>query len=99
MARAFFENSTTIGLRTPPLGRTVLARSSAEVKTPYGKVSVKLSALDGQVLAATPEFEDCRRLARAAGVPVRAVLAAASAAAAIQFGLAGTPGSATRARR
>ena len=52
---------------------------------------MKLSALDGRVMAATPEFEDCRRLARAAKVPVRVVLAAASAAAAMQFGVAGTP--------
>jgi pyridinium-3,5-bisthiocarboxylic acid mononucleotide nickel chelatase len=91
VARAFFENSTTIGLRTLPLGRTVLARSSAKVKTAYGQVAVKLSALDGRVTAATPEFDDCRRLARVAKVPVRAVLTAASAAAAIQFGVAGTP--------
>jgi uncharacterized protein (TIGR00299 family) protein len=91
VARAFFENSTTIGLRTLPLGRAVLARSSAKVKTAFGQVAVKLSALDGRVMAATPEFEDCRRLARAAKVPVRAVLAAASAAASMQFGAAGTP--------
>jgi uncharacterized protein (TIGR00299 family) protein len=91
VARAFFENSTTIGLRTLPLGRTVLARSSAKLKTTYGQVAVKLSALDGRVMAATPEFEDCRKLARAAKVPVRVVLAAASAAAAMQFGVAGTP--------
>jgi uncharacterized protein (TIGR00299 family) protein len=92
VARAFFENSTTIGLRTLPLGRVVLARSSAAVKTSYGKVAIKLSALDGQVVSATPEFEDCRRLARAAGVPVRAVLAAATAAAAFDFGMAGNAG-------
>ena len=91
VARAFFENSTTIGLRTLPLGRAVLARSSARLKTAYGQVAVKLSALDGRVMAATPEFEDCRKLARAAKVPVRVVLAAASAAATMQFGVAGTP--------
>ncbi len=89
VARAFFENSTTIGLRSLPLGRTVLARSRAQVKTAFGNVAVKLSALDGQVVAATPEFDDCRRLAKAGHAPVRAVLAAATAAAAYQFGLAG----------
>ncbi len=98
VARAFFENSTTIGLRSLPLGRTVLARSRGEVKTPWGKVSVKVSALDGRVLAATPEFEDCRRLAKAGQAPLRAVLAAASAAATYQFGLPGAKAG-TRARR
>jgi uncharacterized protein (TIGR00299 family) protein len=78
---AFFEHSSTIGVRTRPLGRTVLERSKALVKTAQGKVAVKLSAWQGRVLSATPEFEDCRRLAAAAGVPVRVVLASASAAA------------------
>jgi uncharacterized protein (DUF111 family) len=49
---------------------------------------VKVSALDGKVVAATPEFEDCRRLAQAGKAPVRAVLAAATATATFQFGLA-----------
>jgi pyridinium-3,5-bisthiocarboxylic acid mononucleotide nickel chelatase len=98
VAQAFFENSTTIGLRTQALGRTVLARSRAEVKTPYGSVSVKVSALDGRVLQVTPEFEDCRRLAQAGRAPVRAVLAAASAAATHRFGQAGRKAG-TRAKR
>jgi pyridinium-3,5-bisthiocarboxylic acid mononucleotide nickel chelatase len=78
---AFFENSSTIGVRTLPLGRTVLERSAGSVKTAYGKIAVKLSAWQGRVLSATPEFEECRALAAAARVPVRTVLAAASAAA------------------
>ena len=49
--------------------------------TPYGKVRVKLSALDGEILGAQPEFEDCRRLAARAGVQTREVHAAAAAAA------------------
>lgn len=81
LERAFFENSTTLGLRRRALDRVVLARSFAPVATPYGKVRIKLGALDGEILGAQPEFEDCRRLAARAGVPVREVLAAAIAAA------------------
>jgi uncharacterized protein (TIGR00299 family) protein len=98
VARAFFENSTTIGLRSLPLGRTVLARSRAQVKTPYGNVSVKVSALDGKVVAATPEFEDCRRLAQAGRAPLRAVLAAATAAATFEFGMGGATSGTPRKR-
>ncbi|HXT97079.1 MAG TPA: nickel pincer cofactor biosynthesis protein LarC [Polyangia bacterium] len=79
--RAFFVHSTTLGLRRRALERLVLARSFAAVATPYGKVRVKLSALDGEILGAQPEFEDCRRLAARAGVPTREVHAAAAAAA------------------
>ncbi|MFL5304136.1 MAG: nickel pincer cofactor biosynthesis protein LarC [Polyangia bacterium] len=79
--RAFFAASTTLGLRRRALDRVVLARSFAKVATPYGEVRVKVAALDGQVLGAQPEFEDCRRLATRAGVPAREVLSAAAAAA------------------
>ena len=79
--RAFFRNSTTLGLRRRRLERVVLARSFIKVATKYGSVRAKLAALDGEVLGAHPEFEDCRRLAGRAGVPVREVVAAAAAAA------------------
>jgi uncharacterized protein (TIGR00299 family) protein len=82
VTRAFFENSTTLGVRRTPMARTVLSRSAAKVDTPFGAVPVKVAALDGQLLGATPEFDDCRRLAAKAGVPVREVLAAATTAAA-----------------
>jgi uncharacterized protein (DUF111 family) len=77
--------------------RAVLARAFETVDTSYGPVRVKLGALDGEVLGAQPEFEDCRRLAARAGVPVRAVLAAATAAA--NALVAGRPGTARRAPR
>jgi uncharacterized protein (TIGR00299 family) protein len=79
--RAFFAHSTTLGLRRRALERVVLARSFATVATPYGKVRVKVAALDGEILGAAPEFDDCRRLAARARVPAREVLAAAAAAA------------------
>ena len=79
--RAFFQGSTTLGLRRRALERVVLARSFATVETPYGTVRAKVAALDGEVLGAQPEFEDCRRLAARAGVPAREVLSAAAAAA------------------
>jgi hypothetical protein len=53
----------------------------AKVTTTFGEVAVKLAARDGRILGATPEFDDCRRLALRAKVPVRRVLAEASAAA------------------
>ena len=72
----------------------MLARSFASVATAYGKVRIKLGALDGEILGAQPEFEDCRRLAAQARVPAREVLAAAAAAA-----LALLPAAGRRRRR
>jgi len=78
--RAFFDNSTTLGLRRRAIERVALARSFAKVTTAYGPVRVKIAALGDDVIGAQPEFEDCRRLAAARRVPVREVLAAAAAA-------------------
>jgi hypothetical protein len=79
--QAFFLNSTTLGVRRARMERAVLSRSLASVKTRFGTVAVKLAADGDGMLGAAPEFEDCRRLAHKAGVPVRTVLAAAAVAA------------------
>jgi len=78
---AFFANSTTIGLRRQLMQRTVLDRATAKVATPYGEVRVKVATRDGEILGATPEFEDCRKLALRAQVTVRKVVAEANTAA------------------
>jgi pyridinium-3,5-bisthiocarboxylic acid mononucleotide nickel chelatase len=75
---AFFCNSPTLGVRSAPFSRTVLARSWSEVMTPWGKVRIKLSMFNGRLLGAAPEFDDCRALATKSGVPVRDVHSAAS---------------------
>jgi uncharacterized protein (TIGR00299 family) protein len=79
--RAFFANSSTLGLRRQVMQRTVLDRAHATVATPYGDVRVKVASRAGELLGATPEFEDCRKLALRQGVPVRKVVAEAAAAA------------------
>ena len=57
--------------------RRVLQRTMEEVLTPWGPVRVKLGLLGGEVVNRAPEFEDCRRVAEAAGVPLKEVFAAA----------------------
>jgi pyridinium-3,5-bisthiocarboxylic acid mononucleotide nickel chelatase len=80
--QAFFLNSTTLGVRRASMERSVLSRSLAQVKTRFGAVTIKVAADASGVLGAMPEFDDCQRLAKQAGVPVRAVMAAALAASA-----------------
>jgi hypothetical protein len=48
------------------------------VETPFGEVRMKISRLHGSVLNATPEYEDCRRIAAQKGVALKDVLAAAT---------------------
>jgi pyridinium-3,5-bisthiocarboxylic acid mononucleotide nickel chelatase len=96
---AFFRHSTTLGVRAQGMARTVLARAFETVRTPHGPVRIKIAALDGEVLGANPELEDCRRLAARAGVPVHAVFTAALVAAQTFLTAAGTPPRGKRTRR
>ncbi len=79
-AEELLARSTTFGVRMHRCAREVLDRQSFAVDTPYGAVSVKAGLRRGRLLKATPEFEDCRRLAAAASVPVAVVYQAAAAA-------------------
>ncbi len=80
VVNALLVETTTIGVRYFAVERTVLRRRFEVVATAYGDVTVKVSSLAGQDLTATPEYTDCVRLAQAAGVTVRMVIAAAQAA-------------------
>jgi uncharacterized protein (TIGR00299 family) protein len=75
-----FTETTTLGVRRTEWERTVLARELSPVATPYGEVKVKIGRRGDRVYNAQPEFDDCERLAAAAGVPVKEVWAAALAA-------------------
>jgi uncharacterized protein (TIGR00299 family) protein len=75
-----FRDTTTLGVRRQEWERTVLQREVVPVETAYGPVGIKVGRRAGRVYNAQPEFEDCQRAARAAGVPIKEVWAAAIAA-------------------
>jgi uncharacterized protein (TIGR00299 family) protein len=76
-----FRETTTLGLRRQLVERLSLARVVRVVNTRFGPARVKTAILDGGVLRAMPEYEDCRRLAESTGVPLREILVAAEQAA------------------
>jgi uncharacterized protein (DUF111 family) len=69
-----FRETTTIGVRIRETGRMKLSRETGEVDTVYGKVKVKISRREGEILTATPEYEDCKRIAEEKQVPLKTVL-------------------------
>jgi uncharacterized protein (DUF111 family) len=73
--------TTTLGVRVHRVHRHIAERSFASVDTVYGPVAVKLKHLDGQVVGAKPEFEECVKVAALHQVAVRLVYEAAQAAA------------------
>ncbi|HEV7858989.1 MAG TPA: nickel pincer cofactor biosynthesis protein LarC [Pyrinomonadaceae bacterium] len=73
LSELLFSETTTLGLRCYEVWRRALARESVQVSTPYGIIEMKLARLNGHVVKASPEYEQCREAARAAGVPLRDV--------------------------
>jgi pyridinium-3,5-bisthiocarboxylic acid mononucleotide nickel chelatase len=73
-----FSETTTIGVRMYEARRRTLAREFLSVDTGHGPVRMKISRLNGSVLNATPEYDDCQRIAAEKGIPLKDVLAAAT---------------------
>lgn len=80
IAAVMFAETSTIGLRYHPVSRLKLAREIIEVDTRWGRVRVKISR-GGEALTISPEYDDCKRLAREHRVALRTVLEEARAAA------------------
>ncbi|MEZ5404130.1 MAG: nickel pincer cofactor biosynthesis protein LarC [Bryobacteraceae bacterium] len=76
IAAAMFAETSTFGVRIYDAERRVQQRRFEEVDTAHGKVRVKIAA-NGTF---APEFDDCRKVAESAGVPLKAVMEAAAAA-------------------
>ncbi len=77
LTSAIFRETTTIGVRFRDMQRECLDREVRNVTTPLGVVRFKLARRGGDVLNASPEFDDCVRLAAEHGRPVKEVQALA----------------------
>jgi pyridinium-3,5-bisthiocarboxylic acid mononucleotide nickel chelatase len=73
-----FRETTTIGVRTYEVRRKTLEKELVPVETAFGSVHMKLSRMNGSPLNATPEYEDCKRIAAERNVPLKEVIAAAA---------------------
>ena len=77
MEQIMFTQTTTLGVRAYYVERTALERRWKTVQTPWGEVRIKEGLLDGKVVNAVPEFEDCKKIAEANDVSLKAVETAA----------------------
>ena len=82
-----FAETTTIGARSYEVTRRALTRVTVKVETQFGPIDVKVAyqnsgSANGSAAAtnAMPEFEQCRQVAKNAGVALREVQEAARAA-------------------
>ncbi|MCC7499513.1 MAG: nickel pincer cofactor biosynthesis protein LarC [Bryobacterales bacterium] len=74
LASLVMRETTTLGVRVYAAERRVQERESVTVATPFGEVRIKTGESGGF----SPEYDDCRRLARECGIPLKQVIAEAS---------------------
>ena len=80
VAEAILRGTSTLGVRISQARRWELERDWRTVEVDGADVRVKLGWLNGEVVNAAPEHDDCAALAARTGRPVKAVWAAAFAA-------------------
>jgi uncharacterized protein (DUF111 family) len=80
LERLILRETSTLGMRIRREERSCLERRHVAVSTAYGEIRVKVGELDGEVMNAAPEFEDCRAAAVRWDVPLKVVQQAAIAA-------------------
>ncbi len=73
LSELLFSETTTLGVRAYEVERRALERRIVAVETQYGPIDVKVAQLNGDIVKAMPEYEQCRRAARNANVPLRVV--------------------------
>jgi len=74
LMKIVLKETSTIGLRFYEAKRRILQREIKTVDTEFGKVRVKFSRLGDDILKATPEYEDCKRIAKKLNIPLIEVM-------------------------
>ncbi|MDD4601024.1 Pyridinium-3,5-bisthiocarboxylic acid mononucleotide nickel insertion protein [bioreactor metagenome] len=68
-----FSETSTIGVRYYPVKRKIAQRGFATVHSPWGNAKVKISTYNGKICHVSPEYEDCRHLAKENNVPLKKI--------------------------
>jgi pyridinium-3,5-bisthiocarboxylic acid mononucleotide nickel chelatase len=87
LAALILRESATLGVRMHHAERLKAGREVREIETPLGPVRVKLKTIGVEVVAVTPEYDDCRALAEKLKLPVETVMARLTQAARTHFQL------------
>jgi uncharacterized protein (TIGR00299 family) protein len=81
-------HSTTLGVRMTNVHRVLAGRRIIEVQTSLGTARVKVKEIGGEPVDVSPEYEDCRRIARETHHDVREVMRLVAETARRELGLA-----------
>lgn len=61
--------TSTFGVRKSEWSRRILSREFKEIQTAYGKITVKVGMLEGEIIKIYPEYEDVKKAAYQYNIP------------------------------
>lgn len=73
LKKIIFTESTTLGIRTFPYRKETLERKSVTIDTIYGEIKIKRSYYNNAEVSCKPEYDDCKRIAKEKGIPLKEV--------------------------
>ena len=73
VARLLLRETSTLGVRSRPLHRWEAEREVFQFQSSLGPAAVKVKRLPEEQLQVSPEYEDCKGLAEASGLPLAEV--------------------------
>ncbi|HYU71841.1 MAG TPA: nickel insertion protein, partial [Ktedonobacteraceae bacterium] len=63
LAQVLLRETSTLGVRIQQVQRLKAQRTQERIETPLGPMMVKVKRLGARVISASPEYEDCQRIA------------------------------------
>jgi len=75
MKEVLFKETTTFGLRSFKVDKTMLQREFIKINTSLGQITVKEAYYKGQRIKSKLEYEECKKIAQDMGMPISEVYA------------------------
>lgn len=73
MKNILFKETTTLGIRYYPLTVHRMQRTFRKIMTKWGEITVKEGILEGEVIKHSPEYEECKQIAKTHQIPLKNV--------------------------
>jgi uncharacterized protein (TIGR00299 family) protein len=80
LAQVLLRETNTLGVRIQQMQRLKAQRRQQQIMTPIGSMLIKVKSLGSHIISATPEYEECQRIANERKMPLAEVYEIAQAA-------------------
>ena len=78
LIKLILSETTSIGVRFHKVQRETLQRTIESKNTKFGKIDIKVSRLGNDMVKITPEYEDCKKIAKKFNIPLVEVIKSVS---------------------